>query len=481
TGVRPPAEDEGRFKITGNSQDHGAFRAPGLRNLALRTGLQHTGRLSLDEVIDFYNRGGDFTTSPGFTAALVHPQNFTTQDKADLSRFLRFGLIDQRAANESAPLFDRPLLYSESARVPVLLGAGVAGPGGSVPQAIALEPPYLGNPRFTVALSDVPPGVNAVLAIDKSDLGTGPGIPASASFALREVTTSNDGAGHGFASVSITIPNDPALAGTTLFGRWYLKTGNAVSRAFRFTIFAPSPQPEEFRLLNAAGLSKGSVAPQSIVSGFGSGLSANTVGALPGTTPTLLGDVRVSITDRAGASFDAPLQFVSAGQINFLVPASVATGEATVRVLRNDIEVTHGRLQVATFAPAFFAANSDGREAASALVQRFPQSGASTTTGLVRFDPDLQRFVPQPITLGAATDQVFLLLFGTGIRGREGALAATIGGTPVEVLYAGPQGQFDGLDQVNLRLPRELAGRGEMDVIVTLGDRRANTVRIAVQ
>jgi uncharacterized protein (TIGR03437 family) len=49
------------------------------------------------------------------------------------------------------------------------------------------------------------------------------------------------------------------------------------------------------------------------------------------------------------------------------------------------------------------------------------------------------------------------------------------------VLYAGSQPQFSGMDQINLRLPRSLAGRGELDVFVTVDGKRANTVRIAVQ
>ncbi|MEO8096278.1 MAG: cytochrome c peroxidase [Acidobacteriota bacterium] len=469
TGVRPIAEDEGRGKVTGTPQDQASFRTPSLRNAALRGGLQHTGRFtSLEEVVEFYNRGGDFTTAPGFINGLVRPQNFTAQEKADLAKFLRTQMLDPRVVRESAPLFDRPQLYSESARVPVLVGSATLGPGGAVPQAIAIEPPFVGNPRFTVALSNVQPGDQAVLIVDRNDPGAGPAIPATASFARRDTITSNDGQGHGFASISLAIPNDPALAGTKLFGRWFVTRAGQVnvSQAFRFTIFAGAPEAEEFSMLSAASLTKGMVAPESLVSGFGSGLG--------GTT-------RLTITDRTGATANASISFVSTGQINFLIPAGVADGEATVRVLRGEVEVARGKLQIALSTPAFFSANSDGRDAAAALVQRIPASGPTTTSGLIRFDTDLQRWVPQPINLGPDTDQVFLLLFGTGIRGREGSVTATVGGTPVEVLFAGAQGQFEGLDQVNLRLPPSLAGRGELDVIVTMGDRRANVVRIAIQ
>ena len=476
TGLRPVAEDPGRGKITNQPSDMASFRTPSLRNAGLRTGFQHTGLLaSLEEVVEFYNRGGDFKESIGFVSSLIVPLNLSVQQKADLVAFLRTATIDKRVERESAPLFDRPVLYSESARVPVLLGAADA----STPQAIAIEPPFAGNPRFTVALSNVAPDVQAVLVIDRNDPGPGP-IPTTASFLRKEVVTSN-ASGQGFASVSMQIPSD--AAGTTLFGRWYVagRLGAAASQAFRFTVFAATPETEDFTSLSAASLTKGVVAKESIVSGFGSGLASATITVSSASLPTTLGGLKVSITDRTGASFDAPLFFVSAGQINYQVPAQASEGEATVRVLRNDTVIAHGKLQVVSVAPALFAANSDGRDAAAALMQRISAGGSfSTTTS--RLDSAQQRQVPQLLNLGSDSDQAFLLLFGTGFRGSApGSVTATIGGTPVDVLFAGPQGQFAGMDQVNLRLPRTLVGRGEMDVIVTVGDRRANIVRIAVQ
>ncbi|HMZ23125.1 MAG TPA: hypothetical protein PLD20_34695, partial [Blastocatellia bacterium] len=81
------------------------------------------------------------------------------------------------------------------------------------------------------------------------------------------------------------------------------------------------------------------------------------------------------------------------------------------------------------------------------------------------------------------TDQVILLLFGTGVRNRSanGALTALIGGTSAEVLGAAAQAEFDGLDQINVRLPRSLIGRGEVDVALTVDGAAANVVRIRVQ
>ena len=76
--------------------------------------------------------------------------------------------------------------------------------------------------------------------------------------------------------------------------------------------------------------------------------------------------------------------------------------------------------------------------------------------------------------------QVFLELFGTGIKGRSSLanVTATIGGEDVDVLFAGPQGQFPGLDQVNLSLPQGLHTRGETDVVLTVDGHAANKVRV---
>jgi len=81
--------------------------------------------------------------------------------------------------------------------------------------------------------------------------------------------------------------------------------------------------------------------------------------------------------------------------------------------------------------------------------------------------------------LGNATDQVFLILFGTGIRLRQTA-SATIGGTFSELPFVGPS-TFIGVDQCNVRIPRSLAGRGNADVVITADGRVSNAVRVNIK
>ena len=89
-----------------------------------------------------------------------------------------------------------------------------------------------------------------------------------------------------------------------------------------------------------------------------------------------------------------------------------------------------------------------------------------------------------PIALGAATDQVYLSLYGTGFRGFSAlsAVTATIGGVSVPVTGASAQSQFAGLDQVNVGpLPRALAGKGLASVALQVDGRTANAVTVNIQ
>lgn len=248
-GVRPNNEDTGRFEVTGNNGDRGAFKTPGLRNVALRQSYFHNGQFdSLEEVVDFYDRGGDFN-APN-KDPLIRPLNLTQQQKNALVAFLRRPLTDPRAANETAP-FDRPALFSESNRRPVTGTGGISGAGGFTPGVMALEPPMIGNCSFTVGLDQARPGVRAVLVVDVTDPGLSATVPQSGTFAWEETFTQGNAPGEGYASVSLTIPDNPSLRGSNWFGRWYIEdpsaaNGLAITPVFSFTLFqagegAPCP------------------------------------------------------------------------------------------------------------------------------------------------------------------------------------------------------------------------------------------------
>jgi uncharacterized protein (TIGR03437 family) len=75
---------------------------------------------------------------------------------------------------------------------------------------------------------------------------------------------------------------------------------------------------------------------------------------------------------------------------------------------------------------------------------------------------------------------VYLSLYGTGIRNRSSLsnVSVTINNIGVPVLYAGPQVQFDGLDQVNVLLSLNLRGSGESNVVLKVDGQTANIVTV---
>jgi hypothetical protein len=87
------------------------------------------------------------------------------------------------------------------------------------------------------------------------------------------------------------------------------------------------------------------------------------------------------------------------------------------------------------------------------------------------------------LDLGAANEQVFLLLFGTGAHNRTalGGVTVTAGCVSSEVIYAGAQNGFAGLDQLNLRLARQLSGRGEVKGRLPVDGKAANPVKLWVK
>jgi hypothetical protein len=89
----------------------GAFKTPGLRNVELTGPYFHNGgQLTLRQVVDFYNRGGDFAENNiDNLDADIHSLGLTEEEKTSLVAFL-VSLTDDRVRYERAP-FDRPQMF----------------------------------------------------------------------------------------------------------------------------------------------------------------------------------------------------------------------------------------------------------------------------------------------------------------------------------------------------------------------------------
>ena len=232
---------------------------------------------------------------------------------------------------------------------------------------------------------------------------------------------------------------------------------------------------------------KGIVAPDSIAAAWGSNFAISTIVAngsdlgTTGTLPNTLGGVRLTVTDSAGVALVPGLYMVSPGQINFVVPANAAQGKATYSVVGASGTVT-GTLLISNVAPGIFTADQSGSGVPAAQILRVTAAGQATYESPQQSGNSA--FLPRSIDISSSpTDKVYVLLYGTGLRRRSpNPVIVTIGGVSVPVLYAAAQGQYPGLDQINIGpLPQSLVGFGAVDLAVTIDGVPANTVRIAIR
>ncbi len=177
-------------------------------------------------------------------------------------------------------------------------------------------------------------------------------------------------------------------------------------------------------------LTSTTVASQSIASLYGSNLATATGSASSASLPQTLEGTTVTVTDSTGTARPAPLFYVSPTQINFEIPSGTALGQASISVADQTTTAN-----VAPVAPGIFAAsllNSGGSE--------------------------------------------YVILYGTGIRNSAlSAVQATANGTAETVTYAGPQEEYDGLDQVNIAVP---GIHGTAAIALTVDGQSANPVTI---
>lgn len=219
-------------------------------------------------------------------------------------------------------------------------------------------------------------------------------------------------------------------------------------------------------------------AQEAIVSLFGQGLATTSQAATTTPLPTILAGTNVMVRDGLGVERAAPLFYVSPTQINYQIPPNSAPGMATVTVINNSKTVARGTVQVVAVAPAVFAASSDGQGLAAAQIVRIKTGNIQSTEPVARWDATAGKFVAVPIDFGA--DEIVLVLYGTGVRFRSDltSVSAIVGSIPVTVEYAGNQNFYIGVDQINLRLPKSLVGRGDADVNLMIDGRATNTVRV---
>ena len=291
----------------------------------------------------------------------------------------------------------------------------------------------------------------------------------------RVLTQGAAGWSESAARIRFTIP-------PTLFpGRALIHVVDAADRESRAQAIAIQPTPVS--AVSAADFKGPTLAPESIATAFGTTLATATQAAAATPLPTELAGTQVLVRDSAGRERVAPLFFVSPTQINFQIPAETAPGAATITILNGYGASSSGPAQIAPVRPAFFAANATGRGLVAGVALRVKADGTQVYEAIALPDATTGQMRPVPVDLGPPGEQVFLILYGTGIRGRSAlaAVTAAIGGAPAEVAFAGAHPTLIGLDQINLRLPRSLAGRGEAAITLTADGQTAGFVTVTIR
>ncbi len=86
-GMDNPTPDLGRYNVTKQEKDKGAFKTPSLRNIALTAPYMHDGSEStLEAVVEFYDKGGKPNQ---YLSPLIRPLNLTSIEKLALIEFLK--------------------------------------------------------------------------------------------------------------------------------------------------------------------------------------------------------------------------------------------------------------------------------------------------------------------------------------------------------------------------------------------------------
>jgi uncharacterized protein (TIGR03437 family) len=219
------------------------------------------------------------------------------------------------------------------------------------------------------------------------------------------------------------------------------------------------------------------VAPGSIISIFGANLADSSGSATQFPLPLGINNVAFSFDiPAAGISLPARFHYVSATQINLQVPWELANySSATVKTIVNYTYSPEYTLNLATYAPGFFAYQSNGQSFASALDLSYTPITAShpvsrgTTVAL--YLNGLGPVNNPPPDGSPATDASSTTVATPSI---------TIGGQPATVTFSGLAPGFADLYQVNATVPANI-GAGAQPVTCTVGGVSCQTVYLNVQ
>jgi len=217
-------------------------------------------------------------------------------------------------------------------------------------------------------------------------------------------------------------------------------------------------------------------APNSIALTAGTNLATGSFAAT-GTLGVNLGGTTVSVEDSQGVTRMADIFFADSEQVNWQVPAETAFGPAIVTVTSGDGTQTSDIFDVENVAPALYSVDANGTGPSAGYVYGTSQYTFLCTAAYNCSDV--------PVSVGSGN--TYLILYGTGVEYHLNPVAVNFtnqSGTVIAsttAYFAGPQGTYAGLDQVNVQLPTSLAGAGVVNVSISVDNRTSNSVQITMQ
>lgn len=442
--------------------------------------------------------GGGTSNSVNFTVTNPAPQLTSLSPGAAIvnSNAITLTLTGSGFVPQSRVLWNaaqRPTTFVSSTQLTAQISASDLATQGQVSVVVSNPAPGGGNSgtlSFTILAAPAPtivvmpsaPNVNSDISVEIKGTWFDSCVPGNPQVSrvgnAIKVNTSNPGAVclTVLTPYTVTAPLGKLPAGS--YTLEVVHTNPAITVSLGQTSFVVTGA---LTSANAASYSTASLATESIVAAFGLDLATASEGGLTVPLPTSLAGTSIKVKDGAGTERLAPLFYVSSLQVNYQLPPGTVTGTATMTLTSGDGKVSTGTSTIELVAPGLFTLDGSGKGLPAAYILRIKANNQAIEEPL--WQPGPNGPVPVPIDLGVESDQVFLVLFGTGMRFRNNlpAVNVAIGGTASEVIYAGEAPGYVGLDQCNVRIPRSLIGRGAVDVVMTVENKPANTVTVTVK
>jgi uncharacterized protein (TIGR03437 family) len=227
--------------------------------------------------------------------------------------------------------------------------------------------------------------------------------------------------------------------------------------------FSPSAQS----VVNGASFQSQAVAPGSLFSIFGTGLSSQSASAQTIPLPSTIGQTQVLVNGKS-----APVLYVSNSQINAQMPVGVPTGQpVSVTVTNADAPSNTVTLKVPVAAPGLFTYSNN-----RAIVQNpngslnSPSSPAHAGDVLVAYLTGGGAVNSSDWTTGAASPN--------GASSVTASYNLTVGNEPAQVAYVGLTPGFVGLYQANFTLPS--LAPGQYPIVLTVGGNPSNGAMLSV-